>query len=496
MLRVGAATVVLLAALAPTGALASTGGRPVVTGVAPPSGPLEGGTEVTITGVGFTGAKEVDFGTVKALGKTVVDDTKIIAVSPPHEPGTVDVTVVVRGHRSPPSAADRFTFQGAPVVKKLDPISGPTGGGTVVTITGSNFVGATAVDFGFASSDTFKVKSPTTIQAITPAGRGAQDVTITTPSGSNGNGPRFTFQDTPVVASLEPPSGPPAGGTAVVIHGLNFVGALEVDWGGDTIPTSAFTVNDKGTTISLKSPKGSLGAVNVKVVTTSGTSDSSPFTYQGAPRVTSVAPRAGSTKGGTKVVVKGHDFVGAQRVTFGERAGTNVDVTSPTALTVTAPAGSGTVDVRVTTSSGTSPKGTADHFTYQGVPVVKSVTPSSGTPSGGTKVTIKGTGFLAATGVTFGNSAATSVTVVSSTEITAVSPAGTGTVHVVVTTSVGTSAKTTADQFTFTSHSTPSGGVQTGAGGTAGGVSPWLAVALIMLSLGGLAALRFWYRRA
>ena len=64
-------------------------------------------------------------------------------------------------------------------------------------------------------------------------------------------------------------------------------------------------------------------------------------------------------------------------------------------------------------------------------------------------MTITGTGFTGATAVDFGTTAATSYTVVSSTDITATSPAGTGTVNVTVTTPGGTSPTSAADQFTY-----------------------------------------------
>jgi hypothetical protein len=490
---------VVVAAVSPVGAFAAPGvSPPAITGVAPPSGPLGGGTSVVISGVAFSHTTEVDFGGVSA-GFSQNLDTMIVAVSPPGSAGTVDITVTTRdGGTSDITNADKFTYQDAPVVKKLDPVSGPGAGGITVTITGSNFIGASDVEFGLIPSDNFRVNDASTIQAVVPASNdGTVDVTVTTPSGSNSGGAQFTYQETPVITALDPSSGPPAGGTSVRISGLNFVGASEVDWGKDTIGPGGFVVSDKGKAITLKSPKGSDGGVNVKVVTSSGTSDPpAVFTYQDAPKVTLVIPRVGSTKGGTSVRVRGSNFVGALKVMFGANAGTKVDVTSGSELTVTAPAGTGTVDVQVTTTSGTSAKSNADHFSYQGLPVVRSVTPSSGTPSGGTKVTIKGTGFLGTVGVAFGNADATKITVVSSTELTAVSPAGTGTVHVIVTTVVGTSTKVSADQFTFTSHSTPSGGVQTGGGGTASGRFPWAALALVLLSLSGLAGLRFWFRRA
>ena len=64
------------------------------------------------------------------------------------------------------------------------------------------------------------------------------------------------------------------------------------------------------------------------------------------------------------------------------------------------------------------------HFTYLAPPTVSSVSPNSGSTSGGTAVTITGTNFAAGATVTFGGAAATNVVVVNSTTITATTPAG------------------------------------------------------------------------
>lgn len=70
-------------------------------------------------------------------------------------------------------------------------------------------------------------------------------------------------------------------------------------------------------------------------------------------------------------------------------------------------------------------------------PVIQLSSPASGLA--GTTVTLTGTGFTSVTAVTFGGAPASSFTVVSSTRITAVAPAGAGTVQIVVTTTGGTS---------------------------------------------------------
>jgi hypothetical protein len=81
-------------------------------------------------------------------------------------------------------------------------------------------------------------------------------------------------------------------------------------------------------------------------------------------------------------------------------------------------------------------------------PTVTSVSPNTGTPAGGTSVTVTGTSFTGSTAVHFGANAATTFTVDSNTQITATSPPGAGTVDVTVSNG-GTSATSPADQFTY-----------------------------------------------
>jgi hypothetical protein len=99
-------------------------------------------------------------------------------------------------------------------------------------------------------------------------------------------------------------------------------------------------------------------------------------------------------------------------------------------------------------------------------PEVTSVSPTSGTASGGTFVTITGTGFSTtpgATTVAFGPTAATNVSCSSRTACTATSPAGSGIVHVTATVDGRVSTASSADQFTYTAGTiTPCTGVSVG----------------------------------
>jgi hypothetical protein len=121
---------------------------PRVTGISPTIGPAAGGTTLKISGTGFTAATGVRFAGTAAASFTIHSDTSITAVSPAASAGTVDVSVTSEGGPSAASAMDQFTFVGAPSVSGIDPNNGPLGGGTTVTITGTNFTYAPGVNFG------------------------------------------------------------------------------------------------------------------------------------------------------------------------------------------------------------------------------------------------------------------------------------------------------------------------------------------------------------
>ncbi|WP_293785928.1 MBG domain-containing protein, partial [uncultured Pedobacter sp.] len=374
------------------------------------------------------------------------------------------------------TAASQFSITyvqavATPTVTALSPTSGPTSGGTSVTITGTNFSGATAVTFGATAATSFTVNSATQITATAPAGTGTVDVRITTTGGTSATSvsDQFTYVAVPTVTALSPTSGPTSGGTSVTITGTDFSGATAVTFGATA--ATGFTVNS-ATQITATAPSGT-GTVDVLVTTTGGTSATSAndqFTYVATPTVTALSPTSGSASGGTSVTITGTNFSGATVVTFGTKAATSFTINSATQITATAPAGTGTVDVRITTRGGTSATSASNQFTYVAVPTVTALSPTSGPTGGGTSVTITGTDFNGATAVTFGATAATSFTVNSATQITATAPAGTGTVDVRITTTGGTSATNASDQFTYVATPTVTALSPT-SGPTGGGTS-------------------------
>ena len=273
----------------------------------------------------------------------------------------MDVTVTTPAGTSATSAADLFTYYAPATVTGLSPTSGPTAGGTLVTITGTNFSGVTFVKFGGTAATLFTVSSATSITAVAPArGAGSVHVRVTTSAGTSvtSAADRYTYVSPPIVRTVRPASGPTAGGTRVAITGSNFSGATAVRFGASV--ATLFTVNSS-TSITAVAPAGTLGSVDITVTTSAGTSANSAadrytYTYSGVAAVTGLSPNGGPTTGGTLVTITGANFSGATAVSFGATAATLFTVDSATSIRAVAPAGAaGSVDVRVTNPAGTTP---------------------------------------------------------------------------------------------------------------------------------------------
>jgi hypothetical protein len=249
-------------------------GPPTVTAVSPNAGPLGGGTSVTITGTNFNGSTAVNFGSTPAIPFVVNSPTQITATSPAGSLGTVDVTVTTPAGTSTTSAADQFIYTNGPSVSAVSPKGGPTTGGTVVTVSGANFLPATAVNFGLVPATTFTVNSAMQITATSPPeAAGSVDVTVVSPGGTSPTSAadQFTFSPPPVVTAVTPAFGTTLGGTIVTITGTGLAGATAINF-GSTAATS-FTVNSAAS-ITTTAPTG-IGSVDVTVTTPVGTSPTS-----------------------------------------------------------------------------------------------------------------------------------------------------------------------------------------------------------------------------
>lgn len=81
-----------------------------------------------------------------------------------------------------------------PIIHTVSPTSGPQAGGTLVTITGNNFNGATSVTFA-GTSAAFTIVSDTELTATTPASAyaGIADISVSNTSGTATSHGAFTY---------------------------------------------------------------------------------------------------------------------------------------------------------------------------------------------------------------------------------------------------------------------------------------------------------------
>jgi len=169
-----------------------------------------------------------------------------------------------------------------------------------------------------------------------------------------------------------------------------------------------------------------------------------------APTVRSLSTHAGPTRGGNAVTISGSGFSHVTSVVFGSVRATKVKVASSGNLTAQAPAGASAHYVTVTTASG-GPNALTGRslYNYLPAPLLTSIHPSSGPPGGGTRVTITGANLAYVRSVDFGPNRGSHLVVISSHELTIVSPAGTGTRDIFVRTAGGVTRRHPADRFTY-----------------------------------------------
>jgi hypothetical protein len=266
---------------------------PTIASILPVSGSIAGGTVVTISGTGFLANPTVKFGGVAATNVTATP-TSITATTPAHGAGKVDVLVTNTDAQSA-TLAQAFTYAlPAPSISNVTPNSGPTTGGTPVTITGTNFQSGATVTFGARAATDVVVVSATTITARTPLGPAneqlAVNVTVTNPDATTGSASGAFTYTVPALAiiSITPNTALPSGATGaaattVTIFGAGFTSALASSVSVGGVAATNVQVVDP-VTIHATVPVHAAGTGDV-VVTVGSTSATlhNGFSWQNAP---------------------------------------------------------------------------------------------------------------------------------------------------------------------------------------------------------------------
>jgi hypothetical protein len=423
---------------------------PVLQAINPSSGSV--GAAATISGQNLGDATAVTFGSV-AASITGKSSTSISVTVPPGS-GTVPVQVSNPGGTA---GGLSYAYRGPKITSVTDqygngPVDhdtyGPSSGGTIVTINGTNLLGATSVTIGNApASITADTDNQILVSSPAESEAGAQEnvILVTTPAGTGSPpGGGYEFDYGPNVTGVAPSSGP--AGQAVRISGSNLSGATGVTFGGAS--AASFHV-DSDSQVTAVAPGPQQGTVDIAVQNDAGSSDTggfAQFTWS-KPVVSGISPT--SARAGTAVTISGSNFIGATSVEFGSARVSIPPSASDTTIVVNVPSGpSGAVAVTVTSPAGTS---NSVAFTYQTPPSVSGITPSSGVT--GTAVTISGSNLSGArvqfVGGTVNAAAPVALNTAGAIVVSAPAP-GTyvGPVSIIVTTSQGSTTVTNGFAYT------------------------------------------------
>lgn len=234
---------------------------PDIRALSPTSGPVNGGTRVTIMGDAFQAPVQVSFGSAQAQVISV-NFNQIIVMSPKASDtsptgagpvlGPVDVIVTNINSNKSATMTGGFRYVSKMQITTVTGVQGPFTGGTRMTIDGQGFVAPLAVVVAGVGAQVISV-SATEIVAVTNAvqltscGNVSGPIVVTnTDNGDTANGPTFIYQvPKPLITSVSNPN--TAGGTATITV-LNALGFARITIGGIGVPVTGSVVNPDGTT--------------------------------------------------------------------------------------------------------------------------------------------------------------------------------------------------------------------------------------------------------
>lgn len=412
---------------------------PVLSAVAPASGPAAGGGTVTLTGSGFqasgAGTNTVTFGGTAASNVSVLSDTSLSCTVPAGTGGST--AVVVSNGNGTSTLAAGYRYHALPTITSISPPDGTSLGGTLVTVRGTGFVndaaGAHQVLFGGTPAASVVVFDDGRLTCRAPSGTGGAVVTITL---TNANGTTqvasgFRYHAKPSLSSVTAASGPAVGGNRVTLAGSGFLAdgaSVNIVSFGGVSATGVSVLGDA--TIQCNVPAGTAGlAVQVTVANVNGTALlPGGYRYHARPTLTAATPANGPFAGGTSVTLSGSGFeldaAGPNALTFGGVAASGVVVLGDTQLSCITPAGtpSTSVDVVLTNANGSATLFGGFAYDAEIAPIVAGLSPSRGPTLTTTAVRLSGSGFLPGMSVSFDSTPATGVVVVDANTIDCLAP--------------------------------------------------------------------------
>lgn len=321
----------------------------------------------------------------------------------------------------------------APVITSVVNDNGHINGGETVTINGDKFRPGVKVTFGTNQATNVQLVNEKQITVTAPPGvQGDTTVTVVNDDGQKASAP-YHYYAQPEVTSINPASGPLAGGNTITIYGKYFMPGVTVKFGD-----AAGSVTKYDGYLKVVVPAGAApGAVNLEIKNPDGTKVDVPngYTYEAppviVPKITGLSPNSGLVSGNEYVYISGENFASGLKVYFGSYQATVTNYFSATSIKVKTPAVSqaGPVDVKVINPDGQEAT-LSNGFTYNPLPPapapeVTSVSPNNGLMAGGETVYVNGKNFQIGLKVYFGSNEATVLSYLSNTQVKVKAPQST-----------------------------------------------------------------------
>ena len=203
----------------------------------------------------------------------------------------------------------------------------------------------------------------------------------------------------PVLNTIEPDSGTPAGGTSVRIVGENFTESTSVKFGG--VPAMR-NLQSKEVLIAV-APAHVPAVVDVEVSNGKKIARlTKAFKYESeGPVITQLDPDSGPSRGGMRVNIAGRNFQKGTVLKWDGKELTSRFQSAELLNVLVPPGRAGSVQIEVANPDGKNFV-LPDAFQYRGSPQAIGVNPSMGSPRGGYTVTISGNNFESGASVLFG----------------------------------------------------------------------------------------------
>ena len=402
----------------------------VVHELSPTAGPIEGGTEVTITGSGFTRPIEITFGGHPVLIDPWRNNNELRFPSPDVKQAGVlgFVDVEIRTSSANIVLGNAFNYFDQIRLNSISQDIGATTGGDRIRLDGAGFDDSLVVSFGDLTAADVEVVSPGVANVTTPKGTpGLVDVRVFTDNGRAVLEDAFTYVAAVTLDSVSPNFGPLEGSTIITLSGTGF--SIESTVRIGLVDATVLGASEDGSTLTANTPRSDrVGARDVRVIDEGGEAILiGAFSYYddnvGAITVHAVVPPTGSTRGGELVKVVGNNFDDSTEVTFdGEVA--DCSLRNEHLLECRTPAAGGPGLVDVTAEGRRGGTRLAAGFQYRIPLEITTVSPGSGPVAGGTRLTVRGAGFDADTNMQIGVSQAIRVQVLDPTTLIATAPPG------------------------------------------------------------------------